>query len=166
MKEISFRTDILPLKDKLFRLALRITQGREEAEDIVQDTLLRMWNDREKWTDIDNIENYSLTICRNLALDLFRHHEHRNSSLDESVHDQKDSSPMADEEMIRQERMLMVRMAIDGLPEKQRTAIQLRDIEGKSYKEIAEVMNISEADVKVTIFRGRETLRGKLVANG
>lgn len=73
---------------------------------------------------------------------------------------------MADEEMIRQERMLMVRMAIDGLPEKQRTAIQLRDIEGKSYKEIAEVMNISEADVKVTIFRGRETLRGKLMANG
>lgn len=166
MKEISFRTDILPLKDKLFRLALRVTQGREEAEDIVQDTLLRMWNDREKWTDIDNIENYSLTICRNLALDLLRHHEHRNSSLDESVHDQKDSSPMADEEMIRQERMLMVRMAIDGLPEKQRTAIQLRDIEGKSYKEIAEVMNISEADVKVTIFRGRETLRGKLMANG
>lgn len=166
MKEISFRTDILPLKDKLFRLALRITQGREEAEDIVQDTLLRMWNDREKWTDIDNIENYSLTICRNLALDLLRHHEYRNSSLDESVHDQKDSSPMADEEMIRQERMLMVRMAIDGLPEKQRTAIQLRDIEGKSYKEIAEVMNISEADVKVTIFRGRETLRGKLMANG
>ncbi len=167
MKEISFRADILPLKDRLFRLALRITRSREEAEDVVQDTLLRMWTDREKWADIGSIENYSLTVCRNLALDVLRHHERRNCSLDEmasrvqsgqATYDRPDNSPMADEVMIMQERMHMVRMAIDGLPEKQRTAIQLRDIEGKSYKDIAEVMNISEADVKVTIFRGRRNL--------
>ena len=42
MKEISFRNDVLPLKDKLFRLALRITLNREEAEDIVQDTLIKV----------------------------------------------------------------------------------------------------------------------------
>ena len=44
MKKISFRSDILPMKDTLFRLALRITLSREEAEDIVQDTLIKVWN--------------------------------------------------------------------------------------------------------------------------
>lgn len=69
MKEISFRYDVLPLKDKLFALALRITLNREEAEDIVQDTLLRIWDKRADWTELDNIEAFGITICRNLSLD-------------------------------------------------------------------------------------------------
>ena len=52
MKTIRFRDDILPLKDKLFRLALRITLHREEAEDIVQDTLLKVWEKRDTWSQI------------------------------------------------------------------------------------------------------------------
>lgn len=55
MQEISFRDDILPLKDKLFRLALRITFDRAEAEDVVQDTMIRVWNKREEWTQFGSI---------------------------------------------------------------------------------------------------------------
>ena len=69
MKNISFRDDVLPLKNVLYRLALRITLSREEAEDIVQDTLLKVWNRRDDWHDIDSIEAFSLTVCRNLSLD-------------------------------------------------------------------------------------------------
>ena len=69
MKEISFKNDVLPLKDKLFRLALRITLNREEAEDIVQDTLMKLWNQRDEWSAIQNMAPYSMTICRNLSLD-------------------------------------------------------------------------------------------------
>ena len=68
MKNISFRDDILPLKNQLFRLALRITLNRFEAEDIVQDTLIKVWNRRSDWEDIDSIEAFSLTICRNLSI--------------------------------------------------------------------------------------------------
>ena len=50
MKEISFRDDILPLKDKLFRVALRITFDRAEAEDIVQETLIKVWNKERNGT--------------------------------------------------------------------------------------------------------------------
>ena len=56
-----------------------------------------------------------------------------------------------------------VQDTINGLPEKQRTIIQLRDIEGKSYKEIAAVLNITESDVKVTLFRARSTLKEKIL---
>ena len=69
MKKISFQNDVLPLKNKLFRLALRITLNREEAEDVVQDTMIKVWNARDRWQELDSIEAYSLTITRNLSLD-------------------------------------------------------------------------------------------------
>lgn len=69
MQEISFRNDILPLKDKLFRLALRITFDRAEAEDVVQETLIRVWNKRDEWTKFGSIEAYCLTVAKNLAID-------------------------------------------------------------------------------------------------
>ena len=64
MKKISFRNDILPMKDMLFRLAMRITLSREEAEDIVQDTLIKVWNRRDSWDTIESVEAFSLsTAC-------------------------------------------------------------------------------------------------------
>jgi RNA polymerase sigma-70 factor (ECF subfamily) len=70
MKEISFRDDILPLKDKLFRVALRITFDRAEAEDIVQETLIKVWNHRQEWNSLESIEAYCLTLTKNLAIDM------------------------------------------------------------------------------------------------
>ena len=74
MQEISFRNDILPLKDKLFRLALRITFDRAEAEDVVQETLIRVWNKRDEWTKFGSIEAYCLTVAKNLAIDRSERH--------------------------------------------------------------------------------------------
>lgn len=77
MQEISFRDDILPLKDKLFRLALRITFNRAEAEDIVQDALIKVWSKREEWAQLESIEAYCLTVVRNLAIDRSQKKRHR-----------------------------------------------------------------------------------------
>ena len=81
MKNISFRNDVLPLKNKLYRLALRITIDSAEAEDIVQETLIKVWNKREVWNEIESIEAFSLTICRNLALDAVKKLGNNNDSL-------------------------------------------------------------------------------------
>ena len=70
MKKISFRDDVLPLKNRLYRLALRITLNPAEAEDAVQDSLIRVWEHREEWEKIECIEAYALTICRNISLDM------------------------------------------------------------------------------------------------
>ena len=56
MKEVSFKNDILPLKDVLFRLAVRITLNREDAEDIVQETLIRLWKESQQ-QQIENIQS-------------------------------------------------------------------------------------------------------------
>ena len=82
MQEISFRDNILPLKDKLFRLALRITFDRAEAEDIVQDALIKVWNKRDEWGELESIEAYCLTVVRNLAIDRSQEKRGPESDLD------------------------------------------------------------------------------------
>ena len=62
-------------------------------------------------------------------------------------------------------RLQMVRRLMDTLPEKQRTCIQLRDVEGKAYKDIATVLGITEQQVKVNIFRARQTIKKKFTEN-
>ena len=89
---IDFRTDILPLKNQLYRLALRITLDSAEAEDIVQDTLIKVWNKRDDWDHIDNIEAFCLTICRNLSLDSVKRQSHRNISLEDAPTDSPDNT--------------------------------------------------------------------------
>ena len=162
MKKIDFRTDILPLKNELYRLALRITLNTAEAEDVVQETMIKVWNRRESWHEIESIEAFCLTICRNLALDRNRKVELNTASLDEG-YDPADHSYNAnpEEQASQRDRLQLVRKIMEQLPEKQRTCIQLRDIEGKSYKEIADVMDISEQQVKVNIFRARQAVKQK-----
>lgn len=167
MKKISFRNDVLPLKDILYRLALRITLNTAEAEDVVQETLIKVWNRRENWDNIDSIEAFSLTICRNLALDRTRKASFQNPTLDESHgSDTADSSYTSDPERqaMLNDKVAIVRRMIDQLPEKQRSVMQLRDFEGKSYKEITAIMGISEEQVKVSLFRARQMIKRKFLA--
>ena len=165
MKKISFRTDVLPLKNELYRLALRITLNPADAEDVVQETMMKVWNRREQWEQIESMEAFCLTICRNLALDKTRKMTDNEQSLDTEEHDTPDRSYTADpeEQAIQQDRIRLVRQIIDGLPEKQRSVMQLRDFEGKSYKEIAAILEISEEQVKINIYRARQTIKQKYI---
>ena len=162
MNKVKFRDDILPLKNELYRLALRITLNPAEAEDVVQETMIKVWNRRDKWDEIESIEAFCLTICRNIALDKMRKMENQNASLEDG-HDAPDSSYASnpEEQAMQQDRIQLVRRLINDLPEKQRSVMQLRDFEGKSYKEIAQILAISEEQVKINIFRARQTIRQK-----
>lgn len=158
MKKVSFRNDVLPLKNQLFRLALRITLSREEAEDIVQDTMIKVWDKRYEWSNIDSIEAYSLRICRNLSLDRLKKRDNQNDSFEEEQLDTVHTSTQQDR-LIDQDRLRVVKEIVDSLPEKQRSCMQLRDFEGKQYKEIADILGITEEQVKVNIFRARQAVK-------
>ena len=162
MKQISFQTDILPLKNDLYRMALRITMNAAEAEDVVQETMMKVWNRRDQWDQIESIEAFCLTICRNLSLDKVRRMDNQTQSLD-AAYDPKDLgvSSNPEEQAIQSDRIRLVRQMISQLPEKQRSCMQLRDMEGKSYKDIATILDITEEQVKVNIFRARQTIREK-----
>ena len=158
MQEISFRDDILPLKDKLFRLALRITFDRAEAEDVVQDTMIRVWNKREEWTQFGSIEAYCLTVAKSLAIDRSQKKEAQNVELTPEMEEESEISGPYDQ-LVNNERMSIIHRLINELPEKQRLIMQLRDIEGESYKEIAKILNLTEEQVKVNLFRARQKVK-------
>lgn len=162
MSNISFQTDILPLKNKLFRLALRITLNPAEAEDVVQETMIKVWNRRDSWQQIDNIETFCLTICHNLAVDKMRRADSQTQTLDEALTAyQAPVAPSPEEQAVQRDHIQLVRRIIDSLPEKQRSCMQLRDIEEKSYRDIATILGISEEQVKVNIFRARQAIRDR-----
>lgn len=158
MKESWFREKILPLKDKLFRLALRITLDRAEAEDVVQDTLLKMWERREEWAEIKSLEAFCMTICRNQALDRSKAAQNSNLRLNEEMDSPPDFCTPA-EQLDSKMRLEALHQLIDNLPETQRCILLLRDNEGKPYNEIAEILGLSESQVKVYLHRARQRLK-------
>ena len=174
MINLDIKRDLLPLKTPLFRLALRITLDRPEAEDIVQDVLVKIWEMRDTPTfrEIQHLETYALTMTRNMALDRLEQQRLRYIPLygrtqegDEgyeaqSLHeDIADNAALPDQRMEHDERRLWMQRLLSELPEKQRTILQLRDVEERTYQEIGEIMQIGESDVKVTLHRARQALK-------
>ena len=148
----------MPLKDKLYRMALRITFDTAEAEDIVQDTLIKVWDKREEWPQLASIEAYCMTICRNLSLDRREKKEAQHIALDENLHNRPDVSTPYDK-MAASDSIRILGELLKGLPQTQQDIVQLREIEGKIYKEIATVLNLSEEQVKVYLFRARQRIK-------
>lgn len=164
MKIISFNNDVLPLKNQLYRLALRITLNRQDAEDIVQETLIKIWNRRENWDKIESLEAYSLKICRNFALDCLRKKKSDVMTIESAEQNgtaETIGTSETTDQILQRDKIRMVQNLINSLPEKQKTVLQLRDFEGKTYKEIALILGISEEQVKVNIFRARQTIKSK-----
>ena len=159
---LDINRDVLPLKNIMYRLALRITLNSQEAEDIVQDVIIKLWKQQSGGTHIGNLEAYTLRMVRNLALDRQRMKVNQTENIDGMDF----SGTSSIEDAIEQdERISRIRQAMAQLPEKQRIAMQLRDFEGRSYKEIADIMEITEDQVKVNIFRARQTIRQLISAS-
>lgn len=158
MKQDKFRNNILPLVDKLFRLALSITGNKEDAEDTVQDALFNIWKKKEDWDSIENIEAYCYRSTRNIALDKISLKINQQESLDKHE-DFAEAMPNAQDKLEEEEQIAFLERLISRLKEKQRSIFILRELEGLSYKQIAEVMQITEEQVKINLFRARQKLK-------
>lgn len=150
---MDFRTTILPHRDRLYRLALSITLDAADAEDIVQDTMLKAWERREQWTQIRNIEAWLTQTCKNLALD----HQKKRSRIVPLTTDEHLPSSFPDPPS-------PIINLISQLPPPQDDIVRLRDIEGYSYREIALQLNLSEDQVRVGLHRARTHLRELYIA--
>lgn len=160
---MNFQNDILPLKDKLFRMALRITMQREEAEDVVQETLIKLWKQRDSLEGIESLEAYAITMARNMAIDIQKRASNNTVSLDATPFLSAERSVNPYDNIYAQEGLRRINKLMAELPEKQRSCMQLRDFEGKNYREIAEIMSITEDQVKVNIFRARKYIKEHMV---
>ena len=135
---------------------------RAEAEDVVQDTMIRVWNKRDEWQQFESVEAYCLIVAKNLAIDRSQKKDAQNVELSPEMAEEADTSGPYDR-LVNNERMKIIHRLIDELPEKQRLIMQLRDIEGESYKDIAKVLQLTEEQVKVNLFRARQKVKQRYI---
>jgi len=157
-ERIYFVDKILPLKTRMFRLALRITASAEDAEDAVQDALLSLWDKRNDWQMIHNIEVFAMVMVKNVAISKVRRKDRFNDSIDDSA-DFADIDPNPHDKLERSEQRALIDQIISRLPDKMRQMIVLREREELSYREIANEMKATEEQVKITIFRARQKIK-------
>ena len=146
------------MKDKLFRFAFRLLQNVQEAEDAVQDVMAGIWAKRDQWGEWKSMEAYCMTATRNNCLDRIR--KRRILPVQEEKAGQV-SSPDRDpyEKMMDKQMIQRIRQCMDVLPENQQQVVRLREMEGFSYNEIAEVLDMSLDQVKINLFRGRNAIK-------
>ena len=158
-----FENRVLPTKNKLFRFALRLLGSSEEAKDVVQEVMIKVWNGREQMATIDNMEAWCMRITKNLSLDRLRSKQRRTTDPMQEGFEIPQESFTPYEKTEIDESMQRVNELINSLPEKQRQVMHLRDIEGYSYNEICEILELDMSQVKVNLFRARNFVRERLV---
>lgn len=164
----AFEQIVLQTERAVYNLALSIVKKKEDAEDVTQETYLRLWRVASELKLEGSLKLYILKAARNLALDLIR----KNSRMDEIdtvildsdgefeidiADDSPDSRP--DASYLRKVEKETVLQSIEELPSAAREMIVLRDIEGLSYAEIGAMLGIAEGTLKSKLFRARERLR-------
>ncbi len=163
MQMNQFMELVLPYKDKLFRFAFRILGDRFEAEDVVQEVLIKIWKKKDQFLGITNKEAWCMTLTRNLAIDKTRARKKvKTSDIDGYFHI-KDKTMTPDRATESSDTMIQIRKVINELPVKQRDVLHLRDVEGFTYQEISDITGLKVDQVKVYLHRARKILREKLI---
>jgi len=129
------------------------------AQDLAQESFLQLHRTAWGTLPIGEARFWLYRVARNFALNEFRKSNTRYRLFDRVVEVMRPRTRNPEEEYETRERQELVLQMLDGLPEDQRVALLLREQEQLSYKEIGQVMNVSESKVKVDIFRARNALR-------
>ena len=168
-----FERDVLPLLDQLYRAARRYTLNIADAEDLVQDTMVKAYKSFHTYRDGTNVLAWLLRIMTNTWMNSHRRAQCRpNELLSEDITDaqwaahaehQSTGLPSAELAALQALGDDEVRDAFARVPESQRLAVYYADVEGLPYREIAHILDIPEGTVMSRVFRGRRVLRGLLV---
>ena len=152
----------LPFKDKLYRFALNIVGNTFDAEDIMQELMIKIWNRMDQYTLIENKEAWCMTVTRNMCIDKVRNKKTSAQDISD-YHHLRDSTPTVDKKLEETERFGNIMSLVNQLPEKQKMIIHLRDVEGYTYQEIADMTETTVDFVKVSLHRARKALKEALL---
>ena len=154
MDRSQFNQCVEQYADRLFRFAFSSLRNREQAEDVVQESFARVW-EKVKTVDFAKAKFYLFTTAHHAMIDEVRRHQQMSDIEELATLADPKGTPYPDVNEI-------LHKALATLPEAQRNALLLRDYEGYSYQEIGDITGMTEAQVKINIFRARTALKNKL----
>jgi RNA polymerase sigma-70 factor, ECF subfamily len=150
----------------------RMAHNSAAAEDLAQEVFLRVYRSRTNYEASAKFSTWLYRIATNLGVNYARDTRHERpenvTNLDEpdsetgQAPDLADKSPNVEEDILRRERLAAIRQKVEGLPERQRMAVLMHKYQQMDYKQIAEVLKLSESATKSLLFRAYETLRAEL----
>ena len=161
MREHTFLNIIDPVKDKMYRMALRLLTSKEAAEDATQEVILKLWSRKEKIKHYANVEAFAMTVTKNYCLDQLKLKYNNNLRIVHQNYESNSTSLQSEIEV--NDEMEWLGKIVATLPEQQKMIFQLRDIEQYEYDEIAEIMEMNQTAIRVALSRARKTIREKLV---
>lgn len=157
MDAITFKEKYIPYHQKLYRVAYRLLEDACDAEDVVQEAYIKLWNKRDELTQVENSEAYCVILLRNLCLDFLRaKKKHLFQSTEDTVI--SDNLVLSDE-IETVDEIKHIETIIDLLPEQQRKIIKLRHFDDYSNEEIEEIMGITSVNVRVLMSRARKKVK-------
>ena len=159
MEASEFKRLFLPCSNKLYLVAWRLTHNRQEAEDLVQETMLKLWTQRNKLHELNNSEAFSVRTLHNIFID-----QNRKKHLAETDSPPEEMTLKANEcdasEMMQQkETGVILTRLFAKLSKQQRDIITLKDIDDFSYEEIAQQTELSMINIRVHLSRARKQIR-------
>lgn len=153
----TFKITVLPLRKKLINISWRMMEDKSDAEDIVQETFLKLWLIREKLDDYNSVEALAIQVAKNLALDKLKRHRPEGPDIETLSLDSGYRSPA--EQLEQRDAAERIRELIGRLPTLQQTIIRMKDVEGYELAEIAEITGTQVEAVRVNLSRARKKIR-------
>lgn len=148
---------ILPLRDDLLRYALKLTSGSPDADDLVQETLLRLWDMRPRLNSGDNLRALAVTMVRNRFYDSQRHSQHsRGLTL-------ADDRAVDDRRAEQRDEVRLIHIIVDHLPPLQQRLFRMKEIEGYTAEEIMHITGCSPDALRKNLSRARMKIRQEYI---
>ena len=153
-----FKQRFVPCSRALYWTAFRLTGHAAEAEDLVQEVFLKLWTQRDRLPQMDSEEAYCVRMVRNVFLD-----RRRSARLQLSGEPIADRSVVADDDVVAHAELCDLaahaKALMERLPEQQRTVMMLKDVEDRTYEEVAERTGLTQGNLRVVLSRARKTIR-------
>lgn len=156
MTQAIFKETVFCLKDEMYRFAKRFVMSSDEAEDVVQDLMIKFWQKKEELATFGNLKSYAMRSVKNECLNRLKHHDVKMGFADFQLHR---SELYQIETNNLKEHILQF---IKQLPEKQKAVIHLKDVEEYDNSEIAEMLDMEENAVRVNLMRARQKIKEQI----
>ena len=153
MTSSEFEKLILKQKEKLFRFALSILRNSDDAQDAVQEVVMKLWKNKRKLDHTRNLESYCLNAVKNHCFDVLRKQKQILNYEKTSNNDYIKEPDFEQVDMIEK-----IKQELYRLPTQQRMAIELKDFQDLDYEEISEILNQSVNAIRANVSRGRKKL--------